>query len=229
MNKSITLYFEKLDARVTFTKLNDEEWYDLNQAFAPISVDWDFIMMLEFHHYKKQDFDLAKMYMVLYTLFGPHNAYDDFKCTFSYNFKLKIEKEGKQLEYGLDVTEVKGHMPYFTYYRKTLQDESVNVYQNPMQDEFSNKNMRHCPMGFIHFLERFFYIYKSYFKQNFYRVNRSAYLIYGFEDKDFFVNQYPYQTEEDAGNFQLAINTFKEDEAFNTPMSKQFWKLEEII
>ena len=71
--------------------MTNRKWYDFSQKHAPIFEDWDFVMLLNHHHYPKTKFDLAKMYLALFSLFGAQNAYDDYKCSFAYRFELKLK------------------------------------------------------------------------------------------------------------------------------------------
>ncbi len=223
MKNPLTLSNSKTNISIVFHKLSDSEWYELQKKYVPIYEDWDFLMFLDFHHYKKSNFNLAKMYVALFSVFGDHNGYDDYKSSFSYRFKLSIKKQDKTYTYGLNMHEMKGNMPYFSYYREPREGESVNTYQNPINEEFSKEDMRHCTLMLIAYLEGFFISYKTYFNQPFYRINRAGYLIYGYDKDDFFVNQYPYENDEDYEHFQKEIERFKNIKHLQTDMSKGSW------
>jgi len=230
MSKPLKLHLKKIDVSVTFEKLSDRAWYDTYYGnYAPIFEDYDFLMLLELHHYKKHDFDLAKMYMALYTYFGGHNNYDDYKCSFSYRFKLTIERDGKKYIYGMQLFDMKGNMPYYTYYRLPDEGKSANYYHSPIDEQFSKDDMRYCTMTFLNFMIGFHEGYKPYFNQPFYRINQAGYLIYGFDKGKFFVNSYPYASEEDYENFQKKKASFKKKKHLQTDMSKDFWKESETV
>ena len=228
-NRPLILHLKKADFTVTFEKLSNRQWYEFYSHFSPIFEDWDFQMLLDLHHYKEKDFNLAKMYMALYSYFGGHNNYDDYKCSFSYRFKLTIEQKNKKFEYGLALMDMKGNMPYFTYYRQPLEGENPDAYQSPIDDQFSKEDMRLCTMTFISYLEGFFLGYKPYFNQPFYRINHAGYLIYGFEKGEFFNIFYPYSEEEDYENFKKEIEKYKKKKSLQTDMSKDFWKDAETV
>jgi len=221
---SLTLFLKESNIKVTFHKLSDKEWFDRNRDYAPIFEDWDLQMYLSFHYYEKNDFDLSKIYTALYSRFGSHNNYDDYKCSFAYRFQLDIEKEGKKSTYLLALMDVKGNMPYFTYYRKPDPEKDASYYHSPLEEEFSKKEMKDCTLSLITFLRLYFLSLKSFFNDPFYRVVPAAYIIYGFMEGEFFQKQYPYESEEDSKNFQKEITRFKENQSLDTPMSKLFWK-----
>ncbi len=223
MKKTINLNLKKSNLSITFLKLSNKKWYKIHQNYAPIFIDYNFLMLLDFQYYRNRDFDLAKMYMALFMLFGGHNNYDDFKCSFSYKFKLTLKKKGKKYTYGLSMYDMKGNMPYFAYYRKPREGENPDVYQNPIDDEFSKEDMRLCTMTFISFLEGFYLGYKPYFSQSFYRVNHSCRLIYGFKKEQFFTKYFAYDTEKDYEKFQKKITSLEEKKVMQTDMSKDFW------
>ena len=217
--RKLPLYIESKDITVIFTKLSDREWYETHRAFAPIFEDWALLMSLEHYVYSEYEFDLPRIYAALYTLFGPSNAYDDYKCSFAYDFRLSVEKQGQAYPYALSLADVKGNMPYFTYYRAPLPGKKPNAYQRPVETEFSLEEMRSCTIAFINFLRLFLEAYTRYFNRNFFRVNPYAYLVYGFKEGAFFNNQYPYEHEEDWDKFQDAVASFRTDPAFDDPMS----------
>ena len=220
MKNGVTLYLHKPDISVTFKKLTNRKWYEFSQKYAPIFEDWDFVMLLNHHHYPKTKFDLSKMYMALFSLFGAQNAYDEYKCSFAYRFELKLKRGKKKSTYGLALMDIKGNMPYFTYYRKPLEGENPDAYQKTIEAEFSAEEMRQCTLAFLVFLEDIYRAYKSFFNQPFYRINPAAYLIYGFEEGEFFNDFYPSDSEEDYENFKKKMDEYKQNKVLNTSMSK---------
>ena len=228
MKNKKTLNVKAINAKVTLEKVSNQEWWALRKTHAPIFEDWDFLIMLDRQHYPERDFGLAQMYVALFTLFGGHNNYDDYKCSFAYKFKLTIEREDKSHDYGLQLMDMKGNMPYFTYYRKPKAEENLNAYQKPLDNEFSKEDMRYCTLTLISFFEGFLEGYQPYFNQNFYRVNHAGYLIYGFENGRFFNDFYDFEAENSLEAFQTAIQKYKHQENYQTDMSKAFWKDEEV-
>ncbi|MGB0862111.1 MAG: hypothetical protein ACPG19_15560 [Saprospiraceae bacterium] len=228
MKNSKTLNIKAINAKVTFKKLSNQEWWQLRETHAPIFEDWDFLIMLDRQHYPERDFGLAQVYTALFKLFGGHNNYDDYKCTFSYKFKLIIKRGENVYHYGLELMDMKGNMPYFTYYRMPKAEEDLNAYQSPLDHEFSKEDMRYCTLTLISFLEGFIEGYQPFFNQNFYRISHAGYLIYGFENGMFFNHFYDYEEEDSLEKFQMAIQGFKNKKDLQTEMSKAFWKDEEV-
>ncbi|MCO6493224.1 MAG: hypothetical protein J5I98_32690 [Phaeodactylibacter sp.] len=160
------------------------------------------------------------MYTALYTLFGPSNAYDDYKCSFAYDFRLSVEKQGQAYPYALSLADIKGNMPYFTFYRPPLAGKEPDAYQQPVEAEFSREEMRSCIIAFISFLHLFLETYAQFFNRNFFRANPYAYLIYGFKEGAFFSEQCPHEREEDWDKFQDAVKGFRANPVFDDPMSR---------
>lgn len=217
--RKLPLFIESKDITVVFTKLSDREWYETHRVFAPIFQDWELLMSLDLYVYSEYEFDLPRIYTALYTLFGPSNGYDDYKCSFAYDFRLSVEKQGQDYSYALSLADVKGNMPYFTYYRPPLPGKGPDAYQQPVEAEFSKEEMRSCTIAFINFLHLFHEAYEQFFNRNFFRVNPYAYLIYGFKEGAFFSEQYPYEREEDWDKFRDVVQSFRTNPAFDDPMS----------
>lgn len=218
--EKINLNLKEINANVTFQKLGYEDWRNFRHKVAPIREDWEFLMLLDYQFYSGKDFGLAEIYTALYTLFGTHSPYDDYKCSFSYRFKLTIERGEKTFEYGLQLYDMKGNMPYFTFYRPVVEKEQANYYQQPNNEELSKADMQLCTLTFLSYLYGFIKGYKPYFNNNFYRINHAAYLIYGFEDGQFF-HRYYYDdsSETPYEDFQDAIQKMKKQEQFDDEMS----------
>lgn len=149
----IPIYLKSIDTTITFQKITTREWYHLHREFAPIFEDWTFHMLMSVGKIKQEiDLDLPRVYTALFTLFGPHKNYDFYKSSFAYGFRLKIDREGHSYDYVLSLREIKGNMPYFTYYRRPGEGEDANTYQKPIDTEMSNEdlNLLVNPYNFIH-------------------------------------------------------------------------------
>lgn len=225
MSFILPLHIKENNLKVFIQKMDNYEWFDIHIAYEAIPVDYEYLMFLDMYHYPKLNFNLPKLYMALFTLFGGHNSYDDYKCSFSYKFQLTIEKEGQLMDYALLLMDMKGNMPYFNYYKLPPDEETVSFYRNG-SDALSLQELRSCTKTFILFLENFFFAYHPFFNTTFYRINRSAYLIYGFQDDGFFRDFYPHQSAEDEEDFLAQIDYYENLEEMNTPMSKAFWEEE---
>jgi len=57
------------------------------------------------------------------------------------------------------------------------------------------------------------------FYRNFFRINPSAYLIYGFKESAFFSEQYPYDDKNAQEKFQAAVKGFQANPAYDDLMS----------
>ena len=200
MKNNTLLELAKSGLFVKVEKLKNEEFYKLvNGKFAPVFVDYYFLMVLDGSFYEKLDFTLPKIYTALYSQYGLHNGYDDYKCSFSYRFRLTVVNGQNIYTYLLSIMDMKSNPPYFTFYRP-LGDHELNqkgTYQNTVETEFSKEAMQEFMVQFLMNLYLKFEAIKDTFKKPFFRTVPYASIIYGFEDGAFFEDSY-YDDGEDA-------------------------------
>ena len=108
---TLPLFIKSKGITVTFKQVDDQEWREVRNKFAPISEDWQLFSALELHYYPKHQFDLPRIYMALFTFFGPQNSYDDYKCSFSYKFELAVAKQDRCHSYALAIADIKSGFP----------------------------------------------------------------------------------------------------------------------
>ncbi len=191
---------EKSGLQVKIEKLSNQAFYNLvNSDFAAVHEDYGFLMYLDYNFYEKYDFTLPKIYTALYTLYGKHNGYDDYKCSFSYRFRLKVINGGNVYTYLLSLMDIKGNPPYFTFYRPLGKDEldKKGYYQQPVETEFSKEAMKEFMAYFVGYLLGTFNSVKDSFKKPFFRTVPYCYVIYGFKEGKFFEDSYYLEDEAD--------------------------------
>ena len=126
MENTTFLELKESNSFVRVEKLSNEEFSQLASSnFTPIFEDYYFLFTLDEIFYTKYDFTLPKIYAALYSQYGLHNDYDDFKCSFSYRFRLQVVYEKNIYTYLLSMMDIKGNPPYFTFYRQ-LGDHEMN-------------------------------------------------------------------------------------------------------
>jgi hypothetical protein len=193
MKGSTFLDLEKSGLIVKIEKIDDKTYFDLVKTqFSPVMEDYYFMMILD-RFYQKHKFNLPRIYATLYTLYGLHNGYDDYKCSFSYRFKLTLVKDKDSIfTYLLHIMDMKGNPPYFTFYRELGQHEldKKGRYVEHIDAEFSKEAMQEFMAQFVGHLWGTFNGLKETFNTPFFRTVAYDYTIYGFEDGEFFEDCY---------------------------------------
>ena len=234
MKKITLLELEKSNSFVAVEKLSNEEFYRLGSSkFAPIFEDYYFLMVLDRVFYEKYDFSLPEIYTALYSQYGMHNGYDDYKCSFSYRFRLKVVYEKNIYIYLLSIMDMKGNPPYFTFYRQ-LGDHEMDkkgTYQKPIETEFPKEVMQEFMLQFLINLYVKFESIKDTFKKPFFRTVPYINLIYGFKNGVFFQDLYfengkkkGKSKKDDADNltYTEAIAFYKNNPKMKGKMSQRY-------
>lgn len=196
---------EKAQIWVKAKKIDDQEYFSLTKSkFAPLFEDYSFLFVLDRHIYEKHDFTLPKIYTALYTRYGLHNGYDDYKCSFSYRFRLTVYKAPDQIyNYLLHIMDMKGNPPYFTFYRELGEHEldKKGTYVQHIDTEFSKEAMQEFMGHFVYNLYHIFNELKDTFKKPFFRTIPYNYSIYGFKNGKFFHEGYYHESDTDDENY----------------------------
>jgi hypothetical protein len=201
MKKFTLLDLKKTGLMVKIEKISDQEYFSLTKnKFSPLFEDYFFLVRLNRAIYQKYKFNLPKIYAALYTLYGLHNSYDDYKCSFSYRFRLTIIKGPNSIyTYLLHIMDMKGNPPYFTFYRP-LGEHELNrkgTYVEHVDSEFSKEAMQEFMAQFAWNLLDTFEELEDKFKKNFFRTVPYDYTIYGFKDGAFFEHCYYHDSNDD--------------------------------
>ncbi len=228
MPTPVSIYVDKIDATLTLRKLTWSKWRQIHPDYIPIFQDWDFVWYLTSDYYEKLNLDHAKMYMSLFGLFGPHNAYDDYKCSYQYKLLIDVQRGDKKFAHALMLMDIKGNMPYCEYYRPLQEGEKPGIYHPTNDEQLTQEDLRYCTIHILAYIQRFFNAQRPAFNQPFFRFNPAGYVIYGYENKEFFQIYYSYSEEGDYEKFEAAIEAYKAKPELDTPMSKLFWEEEEI-
>jgi hypothetical protein len=201
MEKFTFLDLEKSKLLAKIEKISDQEYFSLTKnKFSPLSEDYYFLMLLDREIYEKYNFSLPKIYAALYTRYGLHNGYDDYKCSFSYRFRLTIVKAPDSIyTYLLHIMDMKGNPPYFTFYRQLGEHEldRKGTYVEHVDTEFSKDAQKEFMAQFVFNLLHIFEGIQDTFNKQFFRTIPYDYSIYGFKDGAFFLDCYYHETDED--------------------------------
>lgn len=227
MPTPVSIYVDKIDATLTLRKLTWSKWRKIHDDYIPIFQDWDFVWFLTSDYYEKFNLNHAKMYMSLFGLFGPHNAYDDYKCSYQYKLLIDVKRGNKKFTHALMLMDIKGNMPYFDYYRPLQKGEEHGIYHPTNDEQLSQEDLRYCTIHILGYIKRFFDARQPSFNQPFFRINLAGYVIYGFQDGEFFETHYSYSEEGDSEKFEAEIEKYQAMPELAS-MSKPFWEEEEI-
>jgi hypothetical protein len=233
---------EKAQIWVKAKKIDDKEYFSLTKSkFAPLFEDYSFLFVLDRHIYEKYNFTLPKIYTALYTRYGLHNGYDDYKCSFSYRFRLTVYKAPDHIyNYLLHIMDMKGNPPYFTFYRELGEHEldKKGRYVEHIDTEFSKEAMQEFMGYFVNNLRLIFEDLKDTFKKSFFRTIPYDYSIYGFKNGKFFYECYYHESdtndknendddeeEEDDHGYSAyldAVEKYKKNPKMKGEMSKRY-------
>lgn len=184
------------------TPITAKEYCDFSPQSLPICEDYSYYLLLDFQlKYKSPDFDHPHLYAALKTLFGESTtAYDDYKCSFGYQFLLKIIRKDKKSAYALSFVDIKGGISFM--FRKILATpEELEKYKDklllhePLEDDFSKDEMAHFMTWFVFYLKGFMQSFERHYHEEFARSLDYCFMIYGYRDNRFFLDQYEDQDE----------------------------------
>jgi hypothetical protein len=209
-NRQVTVNIRDLACVVT--PITAGTYYDLSQRSLPIFEDYWYYFIL--HHQLKHhapDFDHPRLYAALKVLFGESTtAYDDYKCSFGYQFLLKITRRDRVSVYALNFTDIKGNISFI--FRKVLTTSEElekykdrNVLREPIEDDFSKDEMEFFMTWFMFYLVGFMESFEPNYNEAFARSQDYGWMIYGFRDNAFFLDQY-----DDYDEFRAAKKRIQE-------------------
>lgn len=193
-----------------FWRLDDTEFWKLRQDSVPIKeVDYWFYRSLYNYRGLEQDkLDLPRLFVVLEYKFGKSGSpLDDWKGSFSFPFLVLIEKDSETLYYMMKVADLRGRTEYRMYkiFIEGIGDIDNDVYKKPF-DEFPEEEIEKligCFYGF--YLGYFRAVKREIEVQPFFKKIDSNFIIYGYQDNDYFEEYY--DNEED---YKAAVKGFEE-------------------
>ena len=120
--------------------------------------------------------------------------YDDYKCSFGFPFLLSINKNNQESKYALNFTDVKSNFSFM--FRKILNESERDSYgdrqvlHKPLEDDFSEGEMKFFMGWFMFYLVGFMKTFTKYYNEEFVRSLDYCFIIYGYKEKQFFLEQY---------------------------------------
>ncbi len=176
------------------------EYYDLSKQSIPIFEDYaHYIDLSSLLESKAPNFNHPRFYVALKGMFGESGEfYDDYKCSFGYQFLIVVADGGKESKYILNFCDLKGDFSF--YFRKLLiTPEELEKYKDrdilhePL-DDFSKDEMAHFMGYFIFYLVGFIESYEEYYDEEFTKSLNYNFMIYGYKNGKFFEKTYDEDT-----------------------------------
>lgn len=201
MKNKTNFKIKETGAEIQIISLTAREYYDLTKKSISILEDFSYSLSLNYRFDNLENFDFPEIYAALRTLFGESTTmYDNYKCSFGFLFHIIISKNNEKFEYLLNFTDIKGGISFL--FKKILitadeieQYKDLNILHKPIEKEFSKKEMQYFMDWFTFYLKGFMSVYKKDYNQEFIRGNKSAFLIYGYINSNFFMSQFETEDE----------------------------------
>jgi hypothetical protein len=186
-------------------RLDDYTYRRLRQYGVPIfdslALYWELAFPLRQDPIKEDErLSLPKAYIALKTLFGASgDAFDDWKGSFVFSFFLKVAKGDQNFAYLLNVHDHRCSIEFDIY--KLAPPEAgydPRLYHEPFADEFSRAEIDHFIVYFYGYLVGFFSAVKEQYDEPFFKQVGSESVLYGYQDGQFFEEQYHVPEEYEA-------------------------------
>ncbi|PKO20955.1 MAG: hypothetical protein CVU38_17390 [Chloroflexi bacterium HGW-Chloroflexi-1] len=192
-------------------RLDDNAYRRLRQHSIPISENhalyWELEFPLQREPSKKDErLSLPKAYVALKTLFGESGGdFDDWKGSFAFPFFLKVARGDQDFAYLLNVHDHRCSIE-FDIYKLAPPDAGYDSrrYYEPFEEEFARAEIDHFIVYFYGFLVGFFDAVKDRHDEPFCKQVGSQSVLYGYQDGQFFEEQYDSEEE-----YQATLKTFE--------------------
>jgi hypothetical protein len=180
-----------LEAHGTYRlrRLSSSEYVDLFRTSLAIK---ELSFWFEYQLLDRGKVTLGEFYAGMKCLFGERgDAFDDWKCSFSFPLALDIPGVARSPSYVLHVTDFRGGVEH--RFRKVVAPSdrrlSTHIYYPPDPKEFSLDQMQYLVAHLVGFQEGY-YKCQQHLQEPFFLVVESNLILYGFDGKKFFEKQY---------------------------------------
>ena len=183
-------------------RLNDEEYHQLHQMSLSIDVDPIYLMKLEqYFEIKQQRLNLAQINVILTVIAGEtRQFYDDWKSSFCFPFALKIETISKILDnYMLTLCDWRGHLDF--QFQRLVSDKEISqgmkrdVVKSPFPEELSEDDIKDLILYLHSYFNAHFQSIQHIKWENFFKSIDSNLILYGYQDGEFWQENYREEEE----------------------------------
>jgi hypothetical protein len=191
--RPLTLEIEDINCVVT--PITTQTYFEMSQQSLSMAENYRGYWQL--HRLLRAEapmFDHPRLYTALRLLFGESStAYDDYKCSFAYHFRLQLARLENESIYLLNLTDIKGNLSFlFRKYLATAGEREAypdrNVLYQPFPDDFSHDQMAYFMRWFTFYLVGFMQVVEPRYDEPFRRELAYGRVVYGFENGRFFIN-----------------------------------------
>ncbi|QTA89027.1 hypothetical protein [Desulfonema magnum] len=188
-------------------RLSDEQYYQLRKNSVPIFEDYGHLISL----FMDEDIiysSFSKMYVSLKALFGESGKYyDDWKGSFSFPFLIHFYKGEEEFGYLINLMNIRSSMEFNLVKLIPADDDRFDrsVLHNPFE-EFPREEINYFINYFVGFLTGFFKTTADQYDECFFKTAESNLILFGYNDGDFFDDQYDNEEE-----FREAIQKLKSE------------------
>lgn len=134
---------------------------------------------------------LPKLYAALTCLAGPgDNSYDHFKGSYSFTFKLEVNKNNNISQYYYHIYHYRSYIEFSTYHITLNSDpRDSRIYHQPDDELFSDNNICFFSSYFCHYALGYAQGFK-YKPMSFVKYSNSNLLLFGYLDSKYFFKTY---------------------------------------
>ncbi|OIO92787.1 MAG: hypothetical protein AUK03_09295 [Anaerolineae bacterium CG2_30_64_16] len=203
MTEPLTLDLETFQC--SLLRLDDQAYRRLRQHSIPISENtalyWELAFPLRWDPEREEKrLSLPKAYVALKTLFGASgDAFDDWKGSFAFPFFLKVAKGDQNFAYLLNVHDHRCNIEFDIYkIAPPKAGYDTQCYHEPFEDEFARTEIDYFITYFYGYLIGFFEAVTEQYDEPFFKQVGSESALYGYQDGQFFEEQYHVPEEYEA-------------------------------
>ncbi|MBM7558085.1 DUF4351 domain-containing protein [Halanaerobacter jeridensis] len=180
----------------SFNQITDKEHYNLRKKSLSIKPMHMFSFEMDNYLQRFELQGLPEIYAILSYFFGKSSkSYDDYKCSFSYKFRLEFSSPNgseNEYEYLISIIDIKGnHTVRFYKIDEDRDKEDYDTFHRPFP-ELPRKEMEKIWFWFIAFVKNGLEIINdnNLAIKPFCRKIPAINLFYGYKDEQFFIKEY---------------------------------------
>lgn len=193
-------------------RISDAEYYDKWLHGLPVREDYILLMDLSYYN----EWSLGEMLVSLESFFGKRGGpFDDWKGTFGFEFLLTVNDK---FPYLFKVGDLKGSFFYTLYKISEKQTPRLSTYINPIENEFSESQIRYFISYFYGFIHGYFKaIVKNTSIEPFVNDIQCCNILYGYWGDRF--HQKQYESEEELDQHKEEISAIIQNEVLSKSAS----------